>query len=167
MEQSSANCSTAAESCSTCSNRWRARLRRSALWVSLARGICHKHTTVYDMRQYAPDFRRNFSRRSNSKLSFAFGESFRHCSATSISLRWIACWKERLQPRVTENTRYDLGGEPSVHRPAPRLGSHILPASYPSCWPVTGVPAAADLSAAGRTAGRGRFSPPPLLPRCG
>ena len=46
-------------------------------WVSLARGICHKHTTVCDMRQDAPDFRRNSSRRSNSKLSFAFGESFR------------------------------------------------------------------------------------------
>src|SRR5439155_853229 len=34
------------------------------------------HTTVYDMRQDAPDFRRNSSRRSNSKLSFAFGESY-------------------------------------------------------------------------------------------
>ena len=26
-------------------------MRRSAFWVSLARGICHKHTTVYDIRQ--------------------------------------------------------------------------------------------------------------------
>src|SRR3984893_2915981 len=75
MGQSCASCSTASVSWSTCSNRPRARLSRSAFWDSLARGICHKHTTVCDKRQSAPDFRRNPSRRSNSKLSFAFGES--------------------------------------------------------------------------------------------
>ena len=37
-------------------------------------GICHKHTTLYDIRQSALDFRRNARCRSNSKLSFAFGE---------------------------------------------------------------------------------------------
>src|SRR5215472_7600685 len=78
MEQSCDNWSTASESRSTCRNRSRARLRRSAFWVSLARGICHKHTTVYDINQCVPDFRQNSSRRSNSKLSFAFGESPLH-----------------------------------------------------------------------------------------
>jgi hypothetical protein len=48
------------------------RLQRAA---GVARGICHKHTTACDISQSAPDFRRNPSRRSNSKLSFAFGES--------------------------------------------------------------------------------------------
>jgi hypothetical protein len=50
-------------------------LRRSAFWASFARGICHKHTTSYDIHQSALDFRRNRNRRSNSKLPFAFGES--------------------------------------------------------------------------------------------
>src|SRR5215472_8032464 len=74
MEQSRARRSAASESCSTCCSKVRARLRRSAFWISLARGICHKYTTYYDMHQSALDFRRNRSCRSNSKLPFAFGE---------------------------------------------------------------------------------------------
>src|SRR5215468_1607037 len=78
MEQSRASRSAASESCSTCRSKVRARLRRSAFWTSLARGICHKYTTRYDIHQSELDFRRNRRRRSNSKLSFAFGESLYH-----------------------------------------------------------------------------------------
>jgi hypothetical protein len=60
----------------------------------LARRICHKHTTVYDTRQSAPDFRRNSSRRSNSKLSLALGESFRRCSVTCTCIGSTSCFNE-------------------------------------------------------------------------
>src|SRR5207248_6515991 len=36
----------------------------------------------------SPDFRRNRSRRSNSKLSFAFEESYRRCLRTSICITY-------------------------------------------------------------------------------
>jgi len=74
-------------------------LRRSDFWTSLARGICHKHTTSYDIRQSALDFCRNRSRRSNSKLSFAFGESLPPILANLylhyVLDLWVDSWRKK------------------------------------------------------------------------
>src|SRR5215471_6692398 len=129
MEQSCDNWSTASESRSTCRNRSRARLRRSAFWVSLARGICHKHTTVYDTNQRAPDFCRNSSRRSNSKLSFAFGESLPRPVAFPSSAGSIGCLRPAPDsvPQLAPATTSGSTSGPTGPRPAcvhtPEVGS--------------------------------------------
>ena len=52
------------------------------------------------MRQSAPDFRRNSSRRSNSKLSFAFGESISPLLANMylhyVFDLWAEVWREKV-----------------------------------------------------------------------
>src|ERR1700732_3919527 len=79
MEQDFASCWTARARWRRWRNRLRARLRRLALWASLARAIRHMNTTIYDICQVGQgDHQRYLTERSNSKLSFVYVELPRH-----------------------------------------------------------------------------------------
>ena len=91
MEQDFASCWTARARWRRWRNRLRARLRRLALWASLARAIRHMNTTIYDICQVGQGYHQRYlTERSNSKLSFVYVElsalSWPTCLCTTRSM---------------------------------------------------------------------------------
>src|ERR1700730_5436352 len=98
MEQDFASCWTARARWRRWRNRLRARLRRLALWASLARAIRHMNTTIYDICQVGQGYHQRYlTERSNSKLSFVYVELSPNPAAYLSSVPTI-CLPPSLRP---------------------------------------------------------------------